>query len=107
MRGKPEREGQFSIWPSVREKERSNLPPTPFYPHYPQNAKLTCHSSLALAALGYGDPKKATLMVALMNNTCDLQPGRSELVNVALAFDYREYRKSVIGERGQDKARGY
>jgi hypothetical protein len=54
-----------------------------------------------------GAPKTATLMVALMNNTCDLQPGRSGLVNVALAFDYREYRGSVIAERGERKAQGY
>lgn len=54
-----------------------------------------------------GAPKTATLMVALMNNTCDLQPGRSELVNVALAFDYREYGASIIADRGDQRAQGY
>jgi hypothetical protein len=55
LRGKTECQGQFSIWPSVREIERSNPSAASFDPLYPSNARLTCHSSLAFAALGYGD----------------------------------------------------
>lgn len=55
MKGKTERQGRFSICPSVREKERSKLPITPFDPRSPPNAKLSCHSSLAFAAVGYGN----------------------------------------------------
>jgi hypothetical protein len=54
-----------------------------------------------------GSPRTATPMVALLNNTCDLQHARSALVNVALAFDYRAFRDHIVSQRGEKKADGY
>lgn len=54
-----------------------------------------------------GTPKVASLMVAVINNTCDLQPKRSKLVNVAPVFDFGKYKEHVIQARGEKSAQGF
>ena len=54
-----------------------------------------------------GEAKVATFVVAVINNTCDLEPGRSKFVNVAPVFDFAAYGRSVIASRGEASAQGF
>jgi len=54
-----------------------------------------------------GNAKVATFTVAVINNTCDLQPRRSKFVNVAPVFDFREYREHIVQARGEKNAQGF
>lgn len=53
-----------------------------------------------------GEAEIAILMVAVINNTCDLQPKRSRFVNVAPVFAFPQYRDYVIKSRGEKNAEG-
>lgn len=42
-----------------------------------------------------------------MNNTCDLQPQRSDFVTVAPVLDFHAFSRHVIQKRGEAKATNY
>ena len=54
-----------------------------------------------------GEPKVAVFLVAVINNTCDLEPGRSKIVNVTPVFDYRSYRDSIFSSREEASAKSF
>jgi hypothetical protein len=45
--------------------------------------------------------------VLVLNNTCDLQPSRSQFVTVAPVLDFALFSESVIACKGADRARNY
>ncbi len=54
-----------------------------------------------------GKPRCKDCTVLVMNNTCDLQPNRSQFVTVAPAFDFEEFAETVITKRGEHDSRSY
>lgn len=54
-----------------------------------------------------GSPRCKKLAVLVLNNTCDLQPSRSQFVTVAPVMDFGLFSQSVIATRGPDRARNY
>lgn len=56
---------------------------------------------------GEGVPHIAPFTVAVLNNTCDLQPSRSKYVTVAPVFDYRAFADAAQKARGEASAKGY
>jgi hypothetical protein len=51
-----------------------------------------------------GNPRCRKLTVMVLNNTCDLQPKRSEFVTVAPVFDFLEFSRAMVAKRGESKA---
>lgn len=54
-----------------------------------------------------GNPLCRRLTVLVLNNTCDLQPQRSEFVIVAPVMDFGDFSESVIHKRGEVSSRNY
>ena len=54
-----------------------------------------------------GSPKITNFTVTVINNTCDLQPNRSKLVNVAAVYDFQKYQANIIKVKGEKSAADY
>jgi len=54
-----------------------------------------------------GNPRCSKFAVLVLNNTCDLQPGRSQFVTVAPAMDFSRFSKTYIGQEGEERAKSY
>lgn len=56
---------------------------------------------------GDGHPHCAKFAVLVLNNTCDLQPGRSQFVTLAPAMDFARFSRTYIEQEGEERARSY
>jgi hypothetical protein len=54
-----------------------------------------------------GKPLCNRFVVLVLNNSCDLEPGRTQYVTVAPVFDFGGFSKHIIGKRGENNARSY
>lgn len=54
-----------------------------------------------------GTPRCKQFTVLVLNNTCDLQPKRSDFVTVAPVLDFQAFSEHVIQKRGEIRARNY
>ncbi|GEM_PF-1440530 len=54
-----------------------------------------------------GSPKCSKFVVLIVNNTCDLQPGRSNFVTVAPIMDFKAFAAAEVSKRGEEGARSY
>lgn len=54
-----------------------------------------------------GSPRCKQFTVLVLNNTCDLQPQRSEFVTVAPVLDFGAFSQHVIQKRGEASAANY
>lgn len=54
-----------------------------------------------------GRALSASFTALILNNTCDLQPGRSQFISIAPALDFVSFREKVAEERGDIRAAGY
>jgi hypothetical protein len=54
-----------------------------------------------------GAPRCKPFVVLIVNNTCDLQPGRSNFVTVAPVLDFEAFAAAEIAKRGEEGARDY
>lgn len=70
----------------------------------PHSSELRLQADLLadfpVAAIGPdASPRSSRLAVLVLNNTCDLQPQRSQFVNVVPVFDYEAYAASLLKQR--------
>src|ERR1051325_870649 len=56
---------------------------------------------------GEGNPRCGKFAVLVLNNTCDLQPGRSQFVTLAPAMDFARFSETYIAQEGEEGARSY
>jgi hypothetical protein len=54
-----------------------------------------------------GNPKCSRFTVLVLNNTCDLQPSRSNFVTAAPVLDFGSYSQSIVKKRGGNKAANF
>jgi hypothetical protein len=54
-----------------------------------------------------GQAKCNPFTVVVLNNTCDLQPGRSNFVTVAPVMDFASFSEFEIRRRGRERAENY
>lgn len=54
-----------------------------------------------------GTPRCKRFVVLIVNNTCDLQPGRSRFITVAPILDFQTFAATEIAKRGEAGARSY
>jgi hypothetical protein len=54
-----------------------------------------------------GNPKCSRFTVLVLNNTCDLQPLRSNFVTAAPVLDFGSYSQSIVRKRGENKAANF
>lgn len=52
-------------------------------------------------------PRTKRSLVSVLNNTCDLQPGRSQLVNVVFAAPFKQYAEHMVREGGMERVRSF
>ncbi|MGD9745027.1 MAG: hypothetical protein AB7I98_00010 [Verrucomicrobiales bacterium] len=46
-------------------------------------------------------------VAVVLNNTCDLQTGRSDFINFALAADFSKFKRAIESRENPEKARGF
>jgi hypothetical protein len=79
-------------------------------PPHPAQSRLQGDllSEFPLALVGAdGNPKCTSFTVLVLNNTCDLQPNRSDFVTVAPVLDFDAFSQHVIRKRGEARASNY
>lgn len=54
-----------------------------------------------------GKPRCKHFTVLILNNTCDLQPRRSNFVTAAPVLDFGSYSQSIAKKRGENKAANF
>ncbi len=54
-----------------------------------------------------GSPRCKRFTVLVLNNTCDLQPLRSEFVTVAPVFSFSDFSRFIREKRGENRAANY
>lgn len=54
-----------------------------------------------------GTFKSKDLMCMVLNNTCDLQPNRSEHCNFAAVAKYADFKSHMIAAKGEERATGF
>ena len=53
-----------------------------------------------------GNPRSSTFIVMVINNVCDLEPGRSEFVTLAPIHDFEKF-SAVILDNDRERAKSY
>jgi hypothetical protein len=56
---------------------------------------------------GEGHPRCSKFAVLVLNNTCDLQPGRFQFVTLAPAMDFARFSQTYLEQEGEERARSY